>query len=50
MLFGAPAAVRKTIKDLHNLRYAEATDWSRLMPTDRVNEVMAILSKKVKVD
>lgn len=50
MLFGSPTAVRKTIKDLHKLHYAEATDWSKLMPTGRVNEVMAILSKKVRVD
>ena len=49
MLFGSPAVVRKTIKDLHKLRYAEATDWSKLMPTGRVNEVMAILTKKVRI-
>ena len=50
MLFGSPAAVRKTIKTLHKLHYAEATDWSKLMPTGRGNEVMAILSKKVRID
>lgn len=50
MLFGSPDAVRKTIKDLHKLHYAEVTDWSKLMPTGRVNEVMAILSKKVRTD
>lgn len=50
MLFGSPAVVRKTISDLHKLHYAEATDWSKLMPTGRVNEVMAILTKKVRID
>jgi len=50
MLFGSPTAIRKTIKDLHKLRYAEATAWSQLMPTGRVDEVMAILTKKVRLD
>ena len=50
MLFGTPAAVRSTIKTLHKLHYADATDWSKLMPTGRVNEVMAILTKKVRID
>ena len=50
MLFGSPAAVRSTIKTLHKLHYADATDWSKLMPTGRVNEVMAILTKKIRVD
>lgn len=50
MLFGSPPAIRKTIKDLHKLHYAEATDWSKLMPTGRGEEVMAILTKKVRID
>lgn len=50
MLFGSPTAIRKTIKDLHKLHYAEATAWSQLMPTGRADEAMAILTKKVRID
>jgi len=49
MLFGSPCAVRATISHLHKLRYAEADDWSQPIPTGRPNEVMAILTKKVRV-
>ncbi|MEL6138497.1 MAG: hypothetical protein AAFR42_13945 [Cyanobacteria bacterium J06628_6] len=44
--FGSPAAVRATIKSLHRCRYADPNDWSRLLPTGRVGEMMAILTKR----
>ena len=48
MLFGSLGAVRETIKHLHKLRYAEANDWSEPMATGRPNEMMAILTRKVR--
>ena len=50
MVFGAPATVAATIKLLHKLHYAEPTDWSLPIPTGRPNEVMVILTKRVRVD
>ena len=47
MLFGSLSAVRATIKHLHKLNYAEANDWSQPISTGRVNEVMAILTKRI---
>ena len=49
-LFGTLDAVQNTIKLLHKLNYADPNDWSRPLPTGRVNEVMAILTKRVRVD
>ena len=49
MLFGSLCAVRATVSHLHKLRYAEADDWSQPIPTGRANEVMVILTKKVRV-
>lgn len=49
MLFGTLSFVQLTIKQLHKLNYAEPNDWSRPLPTGQPNEVMAILTKKVKV-
>ncbi len=48
-LFGTLDAVQNTIKLLHKLNYADPNDWSRPLPTGRVNEVMAILTKRVRV-
>ncbi|MEM7065331.1 MAG: hypothetical protein AAF572_19485 [Cyanobacteria bacterium P01_B01_bin.77] len=50
MLFGTLGFVQMSIKELHKLNYAEANDWSRPLPTGQPNEVMAILTKKVRVD
>ncbi|MEM9266993.1 MAG: hypothetical protein AAGA46_15865 [Cyanobacteria bacterium P01_F01_bin.13] len=50
MLFGTLHFVRTTIKLLYKLNYAEPNDWSRPLPTGQPNEVMAILTKKVKVE
>ena len=49
-LLGSLTAVRNTITLLHKLNYAEPNDWSRPLPTGRVNEVMAILTRRVRVD
>ncbi len=49
-LFGTLTAVRNTIALLHKLNYAEPNDWSQPLPTGRPNEVMAILTKRVRVD
>ena len=49
MLFGPLLAVQATIVHLHKLRYAEANDWSQPISTGRPNEVMAILTKKVRI-
>ena len=49
MLFGSPVAVQATIKHLHGLGYADPNDWSRPLATGRANEIMAILTKRVRV-
>ena len=49
MIFGSLLAVQLTIKELHNKHYAEPNDWSKPISTGRPNEVMAILTKKVRV-
>ena len=49
-LFGTLTAVRNTITLLHKLNYAEPNDWSKPLPTGRPNEVMAILTKRIRVD
>ena len=50
LLFGTLGFVQGTIKLLHKLKYAEPNDWSRPLPTGRPNEVMAILTPRVRVD
>ncbi|MEM9219804.1 MAG: hypothetical protein AAGD25_36435 [Cyanobacteria bacterium P01_F01_bin.150] len=50
MLFGRPSMVQAIIKHLHALNYAEPNEWSKLMPTGRGSEVMAVLTKKVQVN
>ncbi|MEO0758682.1 MAG: hypothetical protein AAFY78_17615 [Cyanobacteria bacterium J06648_16] len=49
LLFGSPEAVRLSIKDLHRKHYAEPNDWSKLLPTGRPNEVMVILTRRVRL-
>lgn len=49
MLFGSLTGVQLTIQELHSKRYAEPNDWSKPISTGRPNEVMAILTKKVRV-
>ena len=50
LLLGSLTFVQITIKQLHKLNYTEPNDWSRPLPTGRPNEVMAILTKKVRID
>ena len=49
-LFGSLTAIRNTIALLHKLHYAEPNDWSKPLPTGRPNELMAILTKRVRID
>ncbi|MEM1253091.1 MAG: hypothetical protein AAGI69_11705 [Cyanobacteria bacterium P01_H01_bin.21] len=49
MVFGSLSFVQAIIKLLHKLNYAEPNDWSRPLPTGQPNEVMVILTKKVRV-
>ena len=50
MLLGPLTAVQNTIATLFKLNYAEPNDWSRPLATGRPNEVMAILTRRVKVN
>ncbi|NEQ96993.1 MAG: hypothetical protein F6K30_09745 [Cyanothece sp. SIO2G6] len=49
MVFGSITAVQNTIKLLYRLNYAEPNDWSKPIPTGQPNEVVAVLTKKVRV-
>ena len=49
MVFGTLPTVQATIRLLHIRGYAEPNDWSEPMPTGRPNEVMAILTKRVRL-
>ena len=49
MLFGSPVGIRSTIQQLYQLNYAEPHAWSRPIPTGRPNEVMVILTKKIRM-
>ena len=48
MLFGTLTTVQTTICHLHKLGYADPNDWSQPISTGRPNEVMAILTKRVR--
>jgi hypothetical protein len=48
LLFGNLSTVRSTIHSLHKLGYADPNDWSAPISTGRANEVMAILTKRVR--
>ncbi|MEL6492740.1 MAG: hypothetical protein AAFQ95_22550 [Cyanobacteria bacterium J06621_3] len=50
MLFGTLSAVQATIRLLHAKTYAEPNDWSQPIPTGRPGEVMAILTKRIKLE
>ena len=50
MLFGTPQALQATIQHLHKRGYADPNDWSRPISTGRANEVMAILTKRVRLE
>ena len=48
LLFGSLRGVQATIRDVHIRGYAEAGSWSQPIPTGRANEVMAILTKRIR--
>ena len=50
LLLGSLATVQYTIRQLHKLNYAEPNDWSRPLPTGRPNEVMAILTRRIRLE
>ncbi|MEM8614234.1 MAG: hypothetical protein AAGF93_19600 [Cyanobacteria bacterium P01_H01_bin.105] len=49
LVFGSLTGVQLTIKDLHSKHYAEPNDWSKPISTGRPNEVMVILTRRVRV-
>ena len=49
MVFGSLVGVRGTIQQLYQLNYAEPHAWSKPIPTGRPNEVMVILTKKIRL-
>ncbi|MBE9070698.1 hypothetical protein IQ260_29075 [Leptolyngbya cf. ectocarpi LEGE 11479] len=49
-LLGTLISVQNTIATLFKLNYAEPNDWSRPLPTGRPYEVMAILTRRVRVN
>ena len=49
LLFGNLSAVQSTIRRLHQLNYAEPNDWSKPISTGRSNEVMAILTQRIRI-
>ena len=50
LLFGSLTAVQTTIRALHKRGYADPNDWSQPISTGRPNEVMAILTKRVRLE
>ena len=48
MVFGSLTGVRSTIQQLYQLNYADPHAWSKPIPTGRPNEVMVILTKKIR--
>jgi hypothetical protein len=49
LLIGTAKAVMSTIHVLHQLGYADVSDWSPLMPTGNPGEVMSILVRSILV-
>ncbi len=43
LLIGSPEGVRENIHELHQRGYAEAGDWSGLLPAPNPGEVMSVL-------
>jgi alkanesulfonate monooxygenase SsuD/methylene tetrahydromethanopterin reductase-like flavin-dependent oxidoreductase (luciferase family) len=43
LLIGSPEGVRENIHELHQRGYAEAGDWSGLLPAPNSGEVMSVL-------
>ncbi|NEP19304.1 MAG: hypothetical protein F6J97_20825 [Leptolyngbya sp. SIO4C1] len=49
IMLGRLPVVRAGITQLHQRGYAEPNDWSKPLPTGRAGEVMAILTKRMRV-
>lgn len=48
-LIGSQRAVKGTIKVLHQLGYANITDWSPLLPSSNPGEVISVLIRSINV-
>jgi hypothetical protein len=46
LLISSPAWVRETIHDLHSRGFANANDWSSLLPAANPSEVVSILTRR----
>jgi hypothetical protein len=46
LLISSPTWVRETIHDLHARRFANAKDWSSLLPGANPGEVVSILTRR----
>lgn len=50
LVIGSRQSVNKTVHHLHQLRFAEFNEWSRLLPAPVPGEVMRILVRDVVVE
>lgn len=50
LLFGSPAAVRRSILILHRLGYAEPNAWSQLQQTNTPGQVMSVLTQHLRIE
>lgn len=50
LVIGSRRGVTGTIQTLHRLRFAEVREWSPLVPTPNLGEVMSILTRYVLRD
>jgi DNA topoisomerase IA len=48
LLIGSPKGIRSTIQNLQVRGYAETTQWSPLMPTEKPGEVMSMLIRYIR--
>ncbi|BAZ08207.1 hypothetical protein NIES4071_00120 [Calothrix sp. NIES-4071] len=48
-LTGSQRAVKGTIKVLHQLGYANITDWSPIVPSSNPGEVISVLTRSISV-
>jgi len=46
LLISSPSWVRETIHDLHRRGFANANDWSSLLPAANPSEVVSILTRR----
>jgi len=47
---GSARVVTSTIQTLHVLRFAQVSEWSRLLPAPNPGKVMSILTKRIRID